>query len=144
MACSDVISRLDQADVRWIRMNDNSRVIFPESFEEEVYLRINNFPNEPAYTLMLRGDAVDLSDEISLPDVSSTKKTESASLSEIPKIPIKWKITSSELAAVAELDGRPIYLIGSEFYGDEVYELIGFGETLGVSKFPPNWSIVEK
>lgn len=144
MAYSDVISRLNQADVRWIRMNDNPRAIFPESFEEEVYLRINNFPDEPAYTLMLRGDAVDLGDEISLPDVISAKESEPESLPKVLEKPIKWRIASSELAGVAEFNGRPIYLIGTEFYGDEVYELIGFGETLGVSKFPPNWSVVEK
>jgi hypothetical protein len=51
-----------KSTIFWKKLPNNERYFYSESFENLIYLRLNNFPDEPLFTLINGLEAIDIED----------------------------------------------------------------------------------
>lgn len=122
----------------------NARRIYTTEVEHtRIYIRLNDFPDEPLYTVIGEGDALDL-DTFSFStnlDTAPPKgaNPQSSKLRALTTQPIRWEATSSPDIGTAKTAEENIYFRINEWPEPEC-TIIGYGEALDLDEIPSLWT----
>jgi hypothetical protein len=144
-----VISQLKNEKVDW-RSLDGGTVYFLRRPGYSLVLRLNNFPDEPLYTVFGLGDAVDVEDARELwklvDEPMDNLESEKSSLWLTRKVEewgdeaIEWTATSSPLVFKYETEGEVVFW---KFNVDSRLDhtLVCSYGAIDLDKAPDNWTI---
>jgi hypothetical protein len=108
-----------------------------------VYIRLNDFPDEPMYTIISEGDALDL-ETLSFSknlDTAPPKgaTTQSSKLLALTTQPIHWEATSSPDIGRTKTGEEDVYFRINEWPEPEC-TIIAYGEALDLNEIPSLWT----
>lgn len=146
MKISDLVKKYELEKIIWVRSNSN-QIYNAKLGDVSAFLRMNNFPDEPSYTLFALGDALDCEDlsdgwELSESGKSSDENNKKlvSILSELRNQSVKWVATSSPLVFKCESKSATIFWKFNIWSTNE-FSIIGVGVQIHMSEYPDAWSI---
>lgn len=58
------INKLTKESMKWVSETDSGRYFYTDAYDKGIcWLRINDFPDEPLWTLFYKGDAINFDDK---------------------------------------------------------------------------------